>query len=144
MASVCEQRITLFLFKSILILYFHLPVELSSGLLATISNLNVARIQPILHTFYTPSSSHLDFIALILSGIKTSRRWRFGLWHHAVMWIGTDVSGKSYTSFFREEITFTLNTGTGFLEISTKPYSVRSQTLVHNRTPVISFVYTCT
>jgi len=76
----------------------------------------------------------LDFNAIILSGIKTSRRWRLGLWHHAVMWIGTGVSGKLYTPFFREEVTFTLNTGTGFLEISTKPYSVRSQTLVHNRT----------
>jgi len=76
----------------------------------------------------------LDFIALILSGIKTSRRWRFGLWHHAVMWIGTGVSGKIYTPFFREEVTFTLNNGTVFFEISTKPYGVRSQTLVHNRT----------
>lgn len=79
MASIYEQRITLYLFKSVLVLFFHLRVELSSGLLAKISNLIVARILPILHACYIPSPSRLHSIALMLSDIKTSRRCRFGL-----------------------------------------------------------------
>ena len=58
MASICKQTITLF-FKSVLILFFHLRVELSSGPLAKISNLIIARILPILHACYIPSPFRL-------------------------------------------------------------------------------------